>query len=173
MVHIKDVEPALLLSKLDENKPKMVLLNEEMIIPKLETEVKERKLSQLWYVDNGSSNRMTGDKSKFSKLDQNVTREVKFGDGLTLRIQGKGSISFKCKTGEAKVFYNVFYIPTLCNNIVSPGELSEQGNKVVLYGEFLWVHDKDEKLLMKVKRSANRLYKILLDDTQNICLLSK
>ena len=82
--------------------------------------MKERKLSQLWYVDNGSSNRMTGDKSKFSKLDQNVTREVKFGDGLTLRIQGKGSISFKCKTGEAKVFDNVFYIPTLCNNIVSP-----------------------------------------------------
>ena len=35
------------------------------------------------------------------------------------------------------------------------------------------MHDKDQKLLMKVKRSANRLYKILLEDTQNICLLSE
>lgn len=37
----------------------------------------------------------------------------------------------------------------------------------------MWVFDKDEKLLMKVKRSLNRLYKILIESENSGCLLSK
>ncbi|XP_074377787.1 uncharacterized protein LOC141719314 [Apium graveolens] len=45
LVQIKDDEPALLLSELDENKTRMVLLNEENVKPKLEPTEKERKFS--------------------------------------------------------------------------------------------------------------------------------
>lgn len=173
LVQINDDEPALLLSELDENKRQMVLLNEENVIPKLEASGDKKKFSQLWYLDNGASNHMTGDKTKFSKLDEGVTGEVKFGDGSTVCIKGKGSVSFMCKTGEEKVFTDVFYIPTLCNNIISLGQMSEEGNKVVLDGEFLWVYGGDGRLLMKVKRSGNRLYKIMLEETHNRCLLTK
>ncbi|XP_074369209.1 uncharacterized protein LOC141710547 [Apium graveolens] len=41
--------------------------------------------------------------------------------------------------------------------------LSEHGNKVILKEEFLWVYDGQERLIMKVQRSANRLYKIFLE----------
>ncbi|XP_074342858.1 uncharacterized protein LOC141680565 [Apium graveolens] len=47
LVQIKDDEPALLLSELDEKKTRMVLLNEENVKPKLEPTEKERKFSQL------------------------------------------------------------------------------------------------------------------------------
>lgn len=173
LVQIKANKLALLLAEVNENKTKLVLLNEKHVIPKLERNVKERKISQLWYLDNGASNHMTGDKSKFSKLDEDVTGEVKFGDGSTVCIKGKGSIAFKCKIGDVKVFDNVFYISNLCNNIISLGQMSEEGNKVVLNGDFLWVHDNCGKLLMKVRRSEKRLYKILLEDSQDVCLLTK
>lgn len=40
--------------------------------------------------------------------------------------------------------------------------MSKNGNKVVLDGEYLWVYERDGKLLMRVKRSLN-LYKILIN----------
>ena len=110
------------------------------IKPKLASGVKVSEgASSLWYLDNGASNHMTGDKEKFVELDQGITGLVKFGDGSTVKIEGKGSIIFKCKNGEERNLHEVFYIPTLCSNIISLGQMSEDGNKVVLKGEFLWV----------------------------------
>lgn len=44
---------------------------------------------------------------------------------------------------------------------------------MVLKGNYLWVNDERGELVMKVKRLANRLYKILLNDCSPPCLLSK
>ena len=116
---------------------------------------------------------MTGQKGKFNELDETVSGEVRFGDGSTVTIKGKGSINFSCKNGEKRCLQQVYYIPSLRNNIISLGQLSEEGNKVVLQGEYLWVHDKQGKLLMKVKRTANRLYKINIEESRSTCLLTK
>lgn len=35
------------------------------------------------------------------------------------------------------------------------------------------VHDKNERLLMKVKKSQNRLYKIELEETRSMCLIAQ
>ena len=43
----------------------------------------------------------------------------------------------------------------------------------MLRGEFLWVYDKQEILVMKVKRSPNRLYKLLIETSNQTCMLSK
>lgn len=129
-------------------------------------------MSNVWYLDNGTSNHMTGDASKFKELDEKVTGRVKFGDGSTVEIKGKGLVSFKCKNGDEIVLQDVYYIPTLCSNILSLGQLYENGKKVILNGIYLWVDDEQRRLLMKVKRSENRLYKIVLETSQNKCLMS-
>lgn len=173
MAQAQDEEPALLMV---EGRDGKVLLNEENVKPKLKEEVGNQsgvKTSNVWYLDNGASNHMTGEKSKFKDLDETVTGQVRFGDGSKVDIKGKGSIVFKCKTGEEKVFRQVYYIPSLCNNILSLGQLSEEGNRVIMHGEFLWVYDIDDKLLLKVKRSYNRLYKFLAETPSESCLLSK
>lgn len=110
-------------------------------------------VSNVWYLDNGASNHMTGTKSKFSNLNEDVTVQVKFGDGSTVKIKGKGNITFRCKNGEERMLKEVYYIPDLCNNIISLGQLFEDGNKVVLQGEYLWVGDRGGNLLMKVKKN--------------------
>lgn len=97
---------------------------------------------------------------------------MKFGDSSTVKIEGKGSIIFKCKKGEEIKLREVFYIPTLYSNIISLGQMSEDGNKVVLNGDFLWVFEEKGKLRMKVKRSPNHLYKLIVDTVKSGCLKS-
>lgn len=171
MIQTQDDEPALLMMKIQNNR---VLLSEENVKPwlKREKEIKPGG-SNVWYLDNGASNHMSGERSKFKELDKKVTGQVRFGDGSTVDIKGKGSILFKCKNGEGKLFNEVYYIPTLCNNILSLGQLSEEGNRVIMHGEYLWVYDKDGKMLMKVKRSCNRLYKIIAETVGENCFLSR
>ena len=168
----QDEEPTLLFTECKEKEGYVVLLNEESVNPSLISSGHNDD-SNLWYLDNGASNHMTGRKTKFANLDESVTGAVKFGDGSSVRIEGKGSIVFRCKNGEERCLKDVYYIPTLKNNIISLGQLSESGNKVVLQGNYLWVRDEKGELLMKVKRSPNRLYKILINENSPSCLLSK
>lgn len=151
-----------------------MILNERILVPKLLT-IREEKQgeSNLWYMNNSASNHMTEQKSKFAELDEGLTGQVKFGDGSTVKIEGKGSIVFRCKNGEEWRLNEVYYIPSLCSNIISLGQLSEMGNRVILKGEFLWVFDNQERLLMKVKCSQNRLYKLILETSKSCCLLTK
>ncbi|XP_076922505.1 uncharacterized protein LOC143584309 [Bidens hawaiensis] len=74
-----------------------VFLNEQNLIPKkYET---ERVEDDVWYLDNGESNLMTGNRSYFLELNENITGRVKFGDGSSVQIKGKGSIYFPRKIG--------------------------------------------------------------------------
>lgn len=174
MVQMQDDEPALLLAESKEHGDKAMMVSEEKVVPKL-SKIDESKQveSNMWYLDNGASNHMTGQKCKFVELDEGITGQVKFGDGSIVHIKGKGSIMLRCKNGEERILREVYYIPSLCNNIISLGQLSEEGNKVILSGEHLWVYDKERVLLMKVKRSMNRLYKIIIDSRESSCFLSK
>lgn len=162
-----DDEPTLLIVE-----TRKLLLNED-VVPKLSQESRANSESNLWYLDNGASNHMTGQRSKFKSLDEGVMGQVRFGDGSTVDIKGKGSIGFKCKTGEEITFHEVYYIPRLCNNIISLGQLSETGNKIVLKDMYLWVYEDDGRLIMKVKRSTNRLYKIILETVETNCMLTR
>ena len=93
MTQTNDDEPTLLLAKCDDNKGELILLNEGNLTPKLNTATDGKSEdSNMWYLDNGASNHMTGQRSKFTELDESVTGRVKFGDGSTVSIQGKGSV---------------------------------------------------------------------------------
>lgn len=93
--------------------------------------------SNMWYLDNGASNHMSGHYSKFNKIDVKITGQVKFGDGSMVQIMGKGSITLKCKTGENRTLNEVYYIPSLRSNIISLGQLSRNGHRIILKGENL------------------------------------
>lgn len=173
LTQTEDEEPTLLFTECREKEPNVVLLSEGGLVPSLNADGKRSADSNLWYLDNGASNHMTGSKSKFKELDESVTGEVKFGDGSTVKIEGKGPIAVKCKNSEEWLLPEVYYIPSLRNNIISLGQLSENGKRVVLLGEYLWVYDENERPLMKVKRSSNRLYRIIVEDTPATCFLSK
>ncbi|XP_074363725.1 uncharacterized protein LOC141704380 [Apium graveolens] len=171
---IEDDEPALLFAKFEGREKNLVLLNKgEATTELLYAGYGKVAESSAWYLDNGASNHMTGDESKFSVLNKSVGGNVRFYDGSTIKIEGKGSIKLKCKNGEERTLQDFYYIPTLQNNIISLGQLSERGNKVVISGDLLRVYDNQRKLLMKVTRSSNRLYKIVIEPWDSVYLLTK
>ncbi|KAI3796095.1 hypothetical protein L1987_38759 [Smallanthus sonchifolius] len=101
-------------------------------------------------------------KSVFSSLDRGVGGKVRFGDGSCVTIEGRGSVVLKGKGMEQRLMTDVYFIPHLKSNILSLGQATEGGCEVRMKDEFLWMFDKKGKLLMKVLRSPNRLYKIKL-----------
>lgn len=172
LTKFEDDEPTLLLTECENRGGDLVLLNGEIVVSNFGQKKGVTANKNMWYLDNGASNYMTGHREKFCELNENVTGQVRFGDGSTVKIERKGTIVFKCKNGEEHTLREV-YIPSLCNNIISLGQLSEDGNKVVLNEEHLWVYDEREKLLIKVRWSENRLYKIVIENYVGMCMLSK
>ncbi|GJV65184.1 hypothetical protein Tco_1476012 [Tanacetum coccineum] len=124
-----------------------VFLNEENVFPELRTRGDKVRQSSIWYLDTGASNHMTGDKDMFRDLNETVQGSVKFGNESKVRIEGKGSIVFQCKNGEYRKLDEVYYIPDLCSNIISLGQLAEGGDEIKIKEPFLLVHDAAGKLV--------------------------
>ena len=57
---------------------------------------------EVWYLDSGCSNHMSGNESLFSFIDKTFKSKIKMGNNGTIRIVGKGSIMVYTKEGEQK-----------------------------------------------------------------------
>ncbi|KAJ9560810.1 hypothetical protein OSB04_005970 [Centaurea solstitialis] len=165
----EDIEPTLLMAVQDKgDKVEEIFLDEKEIEPEKYISTDE----SLWYLDNGASNHMTGIRTHFKEIDEKISGRVRFGDGSYVEIKGRGSILLECKNKEQRIILNVYYIPSLKSNILSLGQLTENGCKIIMQDNVLLLYGQDQKLLMRVERSRNRLYKINLKVGVPICLLT-
>ncbi|KAL9272125.1 hypothetical protein AKJ16_DCAP22420 [Drosera capensis] len=164
-------EPALLFSLSREKKQEDAIHPKEgRVLQGFHRGEEKTTVMNICYLDNGASNHMTGHREMFQQLDENITGKVRLGDGSDIQIMGKGSAVFQCKNRDQYTFLEVYYIPKLCTNIISFGQMTENGIKVNMMGEAMKVYD-NGKLLMLVKRISNRLYKISLELAKSVCLL--
>ena len=82
-----------------------------------------------WYIDNGWSKHMTGDKEKFNSYNAlEMENNVSFGNDTPSVIKGKG-FSFLKKKVKVE---NVMYVDGLKHNLLSVSQMCDQGNEVVL-----------------------------------------
>ncbi|GKA03705.1 zinc finger, CCHC-type containing protein [Tanacetum coccineum] len=162
----EDLEPTLLMAIIEVEEQE-VSLHEENI------GYKETNMNSLWYLDNGASNHMTGIREHFKELDEKVSGKVRFGDGSYIEIKGKGSIIIECDDEKQRIISHVYYIPDLKSNLLSLGQFTEIGCKVVMEDDELRLYDMDNKIFMKVIRQRNRLYKANLRIGTPVCLTSK
>jgi hypothetical protein len=93
-----------------------VLLHEDKMMPKVNC-----TQDKMWYVDTGASNHMTSCIDKFTEIDMTFRGSVKFRDGSTVDIHGRGSVLFECLNGEHCLLTNVYYILMLRSSIISLG----------------------------------------------------
>ena len=85
-----------------------VFLHEKKVLPELHLTGDSESSRDLWYLDNGASYHMTGDLEMLKTLDEEITGKVKFGDGSTVEIKGKGTILFQCKSSDQWALTEVF-----------------------------------------------------------------
>ena len=148
----------------------IVYLNEEKVVPS-KYEVGNGE-DNIWYLEKGASNHMSGDKRYFSSIDESITGKVRFGDDSRIDIKGKGSIEFLDKNGEPRKILDVYFIPDLKSNIISLGHATESGCDIRMKDEHLIMHDRDGKLIAKAVRSKNRLYKVRMKIKEAMSLLT-
>lgn len=103
----------------------VVYLNERKIRPKDFEACGDG--DNVWYLDNGASNHMTGNRDYFKFIDKSIIGKVRFGYDSRIDIKGKGSILFITKSGDKKTLADVYFIPELRSNIISLGQAIESG----------------------------------------------
>ncbi|XP_013700001.1 uncharacterized protein LOC106403752 [Brassica napus] len=110
----------------------VVYLKEENVMPsKFETHTDK---DNVWYLDNGASNHMLGNRAYFAKIDERITGKVRFGDDSRIDIKRKGSIIFISKDGKKKILVDVYFIPDLKSNIISLGQATTTRKMAFLSG---------------------------------------
>lgn len=132
-----------------------------------------------WYVDSGCSNHMSGDKTIFSKLDTSQKSQVKLGNGEMVKTKGKGTISIPTNLGTKKI-NDVLLVPSLEHNLLSVGQMLENGYAILFHGDFCKIFDKKRRLIFKI-RMKNRNFPIQWQQMamkaevkkKNICLVKK
>ena len=84
----------------------------------------------MWYLDNGASNHIYGDKDKFIELDEVTRSNVTFADHSNVAIKGKCKILFKLKYRSYQFFSDVYYILMVKSKILSLEQLLEKWYKI-------------------------------------------
>ncbi|KAG6518300.1 hypothetical protein ZIOFF_021704 [Zingiber officinale] len=59
----------------------------------------DEKSGEIWYLDSGCSNHLTGNQSAFEESDKNYSSHVELGDGRQVKIEGKGVIAVHTSGG--------------------------------------------------------------------------
>jgi len=73
--------------------------------------VAKEKESDIWYLDSGCSNHMSGNAEMFSNLDESVKSKVTLGTDRKVSVMGKGRVNIVTKKGERKYISDVYFVP--------------------------------------------------------------
>ena len=93
--------------------------------------VAQDREEDIWFLDSGCSNHMTGNRAMFSNLDEEVKSELTIGIDTKISIKGKGRVSIRVGNGEKKIVPDVYYVLGLKCNLLSVGQLINKGYNVV------------------------------------------
>ena len=82
----------------------------------------------LWYVDSGALNHMTSHGEWFKEMKQPAKPGyVETGDDTTHPIAHVGDVPLSMQDGKVKCLTNVLHVPEITKNLVSVGQMVEQG----------------------------------------------
>jgi sarcosine oxidase delta subunit len=114
----------------------------------------------LWLLDSGCNNHMTGNKDLISCMDTSIKSEITLGDDSQVKSLGKGIVYVLSKQNQKKDIHDVYYVPNLKHNLISVGQLMEHGYDVLFKGSTCLILDKSpsRKLIAKIQMTKNRMF---------------
>ncbi|XP_048232873.1 uncharacterized protein LOC125370626 [Ricinus communis] len=115
--------------------------------------------SEVWYLDSGCNNHITGNKNYFMDLDESKKSRVTLGNNSQVQVCGIGTVAVDCKSGR-KYIHNVMYIASLANNLLSLGQLLKKDYYAIFDNEECMIYDKrSRELVHSVKMFENKIEK--------------
>ena len=75
--------------------------------------LKTQETSDIWYIDSGCSNHMTGGRNFFVNLNENLRSQVTLKDRKGHNVEGKGVVDVQTKEGTSKLINDVLFVPDL------------------------------------------------------------
>ncbi|XP_070022778.1 uncharacterized protein [Nicotiana sylvestris] len=125
--------------------------------------------SQIWYMDNGCSKHMTGNKDQFLSLEDLKGGNVSFGNVKKGEIIGVGKVG---KTDSHSI-ENVYLIDDLKYSLISVSQLCDRGNLVAFNSTKCFVINlATDKIVLQEKR-VNNIYIVdlyTLSENELTCL---
>lgn len=85
-------------------------------------------------------NHMTSDEKFFRELDSSIKSRVRIGNGEYLPVIGKGTVAIESYKGT-KLIYEVLFVPELDQNLLSVGQLLENGFKLLFEDKVCLISD--------------------------------
>lgn len=132
---------------------------EEMLLM-AHVELNNAKREEVWFLDSGCSNHMSGNRQWFTDIDEHYRQFVKLGNNSKMTVMGRGNIRLHVN-GVTQVITDVYYIPELKNNLLSIGQLQEKGVAILIHKGMCQVYHPRRGLIMQTKMSANRMLVVI------------
>eukprot|EP00253_Pinus_taeda_P031014 PITA_31014 len=120
----------------------------------------ETNNEDIWFLDFGCSNHMTGKLALFYALDQSVKSQVTLGTDSKIYVMGKGEVKIFTKKGERKTIADVYYVPGMRCNLLSIGQLVQKGYNVFIENDVCTIMDRapSNRCIAEVKMTRNRMF---------------
>ncbi|KAJ1700426.1 hypothetical protein LUZ63_000205 [Rhynchospora breviuscula] len=130
--------------------------------------------SSIWFLDSGCSNHMTGHKQLFEELDETFKLMVKLGDDKQIQVEGKGKVAVHTKENGMRFIHNVYFIPSLSQNLLSVGQLLDSGYTIIFENKSCAIKDRNtNQILAKVDMTTNKLFPLKITDVQERLMVVK
>ena len=128
----------------------------------------ENTSKDVWYLDSGCSNHMTGNEKLFSAKDGSFKSKIQLGDDKSLEVATKGAMEVQTKEG-IKSIHDIYYTPQLKHNLLSVGQLCEKNYKVVFENKTCTIYDKNKgnRVITIVPMTRNRMFPLRFDEHNN------
>eukprot|EP00253_Pinus_taeda_P028318 PITA_28318 len=128
----------------------------------------ENTSKDVWYLDSGCSNHMTGNEKLFSAKDGSFKSKIQLGDDKSLEVAAKGAMEVQTKEG-IKSIHDIYYTPQLKHNLLSVGQLCEKNYKVVFENKTCTIYDKNKgnRVITIVPMKRNRMFPLRFDEHNN------
>ncbi|CAN6557261.1 unnamed protein product [Malus baccata var. baccata] len=133
--------------------------------------VDKKTIEDVWYVDSGCSNHMTGREDVLIDIDISITAKVEMGTGQLVDVIGKGSLVVDTKMGR-KYIHEVMLVSCLKENLLSVGQMIEHGYFLIFGDNIAEIYDDSSlsNLVAKVPMRGNRSFPLKFQTDLHLAL---
>ena len=92
-------------------------------------------------------------------MDTSTKSELKLGNDNIVEVKGKGTINVITKLGK-KSISDVYFVPGLKHNLISVGQLTRKGYKVIFENNVFTIFDisPSDMMIAMVEMTNNRMF---------------